>query len=238
MNASQRTAWAKDGVFVVSSALDATSVKALRAVLLSRTADASDYIHPGTDSVLAFGVPEDVKDTKWGGRRPGSGLLSLSPAIVELVAHPAVLPCLRDAFGTGVPFRLDHDYSFLLRSNSASATMGTQRGGLHGSLQAETITCVWELEDVAAHDGGFAAVKGSHRADFQWPFNPEQPGWRSPPYPTGTSHVEANAGDVIIFTERLTVSAQPHRPHPKSTLCVLMPFGSLFDRCSDRMHLR
>ena len=201
MDPSQRRAWAEDGVFVIRNALDTDSVQALRAVLRARTADASDYIRPGSDTVLAFAVPEDVFDTKWGGRRPGSGLLSLSPAIVALVAHQAVLPCLQEAFGAGVPFRLDHDYAFLLRG---SAT-GTQRGGLHGSLGANHITCVWELEDVTAHDGGFAAVKGSHRRDFDWPFDPKESGWRRPPYPAATSHVEAKAGDVILFDEQLTV---------------------------------
>ena len=204
-------------MFVIRNALNEDSVQALRAVLRARTADASDYIRPGSDTVLAFAVPEDVLDTKWGGRCPGSGLLSLSPAIVALVAHPAVLPCLQEAFGAGVPFRLDHDYAFLLRGTPAT---GTQRGGLHGSLGANHITCVWELEDVTAHDGGFAAVKGSHRRDFDWPFDPKESGWRRPPYPAATCHVEAKAGDVILFDEQLTVTH-----HSKVLQAPVAPFA-------------
>ena len=209
MDDVQRAAWAEDGVFIVRGALSPASVDALRAALLARAADASDYILPGTRSVLAWAVPEDVRDTKWGGRRPGSGLLSLSPAMMELVAHPAVLPCLTEAFGAGVPFRLDHDYAFLLRAIAAgAAAVQRQRGGLHGvrGPGSATITCVWELEDVTAHGGGFAALKGSHRRDFKWPFDPAaESGWRSPPYPAETAHIEAAAGDVLVFTEDLTV---------------------------------
>ena len=64
MDPSQRAAWAADGVFVVRNALDAASVEALRDLLRSRAADASDYIQPGSDACLAFAVPEDKRDTR------------------------------------------------------------------------------------------------------------------------------------------------------------------------------
>ena len=154
MDAGQRAAWAADGVFVIRDALSADDIRALKELVHARTAQASTYIHPEPDArgvlpVLSWGVPEDVKDL-WGGSRPGSGLLGWGAPMVSLVAHPRALPCLQEAFG-GRDFRLDHDYVFQL-SGSAE---GTQRGGLHGSLNTETITCVWELSDVTEADGGF-----------------------------------------------------------------------------------
>ena len=89
--------------------------------------------------------------------------------MMELVAHPAVLPCLTEAFGAGVPFRLDHDYAFLLRAIAAGAAAAQrQRGGLHGGPGSATITCVWELEDVTAHDGGFAAFRQRDQIGRCW----------------------------------------------------------------------
>ena len=154
MDAGQRAAWAADGMFVIRDGLSADDIRALKELVHARAAQASTYIHPGPDArgvlpVLSWGVPEDAGDL-WGGNRPGSGLLGWGSPVTSLVAHPRALPCLQEAFG-GRDFRLDHDYVFQLRGSAE----GTQRGGLHGSLNTETITCVWELSDVSEADGGF-----------------------------------------------------------------------------------
>ena len=83
MDAAKRAAWEADGVFVVCNALSATQVLDLDALLEAHVALAEasgrtiygNQRSPATGllPVLAFAVPEDVNDDRYGGNELGSG---------------------------------------------------------------------------------------------------------------------------------------------------------------------
>jgi hypothetical protein len=100
MDAAQRAAWEADGVFVVCNALSATQVLDLDALLEAHVALAEasgrtiygNQRSPATGllPVLAFAVPEDVNDDRYGGNELGSGMLSWGAPMLDLVACPTV----------------------------------------------------------------------------------------------------------------------------------------------------
>lgn len=217
MDAAQRAAWEEDGVFVVREALSPSALAELNTLVDAQLAEAEGWAESpvwvprqrdskGVLPLVAFGVPEDVNDLRWGGNASGSGLLSWGPPVLALLDCPVVLGCLREIFADRGGPRLDHDYCHVIR-RSADQPSGTVRGGLHGALSSEHVTCVFELNDVAPPERGFAAVQGSHRPGFVWPFEVDEERceeeevvgrWRLPPYPPETAAVHALAGDCII----------------------------------------
>ena len=217
MDAAQRAAWEEDGVFVVREALSPSALAELNTLVDAQLAEAEGWAESpvwvprqrdskGVLPLVAFGVPEDVNDLRWGGNASGSGLLSWGPPVLALLDCPVVLGCLREIFADRGGPRLDHDYCHVIR-RSADQPSGTVRGELHGALSSEHVTCVFELNDVAPPERGFAAVQGSHRPGFVWPFEVDEERckveevvgrWRLPPYPPETAAVHALAGDCII----------------------------------------
>jgi ectoine hydroxylase-related dioxygenase (phytanoyl-CoA dioxygenase family) len=131
----------------------------------------------------------------------------------ELLSHRSVMPVLLEILGDG--FRLDHVYGIVM-------TAGTEGHVLHGGSATDvthfyrhhngTIRCgltvvSWQLTDVGEGDGGFAAIPGSHKANFPTPRDVA----RLEKDLGVVRQVTAKAGSAVIFTEALTHGTLPWR---------------------------
>jgi hypothetical protein len=107
--------------------------------------------------------------------------------------------------------------------------------GLHGGPTSHHITAVWELVTVPRGGGGFGCCPGTHTnagndrlqqapapggagAPKQWRDHPYREGWVQSPWTTKHAEwppatpvhrVEAHAGSVILFTEKLKHGTVP-----------------------------
>lgn len=141
------------------------------------------------------------------------GFLAWDPAMLALIDHPRVHPYLDEWLGVG--YRLDHYYGITAATGSPLTPL--HLGGApyvpvtdyqfrDGTSRCGLTVVTWALTD--HHDGGFACIPGSHKANL--------------PPPNDYVHlragqdeavvtVEMNAGDVLIFTEALTHGTAPWR---------------------------
>jgi hypothetical protein len=122
--------------------------------------------------------------------------------------------------------RLDHDNIHFHPAHAGGcgqpdteeATRKRQESGLHGGPTAHHITVVFELKSVGPGEGGFGCLPGSHRPEhnellertlpdgwrFSWcdtPWTQVLADWPLDQVPI--DRVEAQACDVIIFTEKM-----------------------------------
>lgn len=178
----QRYAFDVQGYLLLERALDARTVRRLRAAV-----EAQPLPRPGADI---------------GSQRFGQGgqMFTWDPAFAELIDHPWVLAVLGDLIGPHV--RLDHAYGIVMAPRTAGL-------GLHGpaepfdpaqywlprmgALRSGLLTFSWSLVDGAAGQGGFGCIPGSHQA--------------SVPLPPGAEslvvQVPQPAGSLLVFTEAL-----------------------------------
>ena len=119
-------------------------------------------------------------------------------------------------------WRLDHDnmhYKAGYRDNGDLSPPGD--GSLHGDISNHHITAIYELVDVGPGDGGFCRIRGSHRPDFRFDDGADlptrdqtDPQWREPiagewPPELGVVRVEGQAGECIVFSEKLKHATVP-----------------------------
>ncbi|MBT4139692.1 MAG: hypothetical protein HOE48_17365 [Candidatus Latescibacteria bacterium] len=142
------------------------------------------------------------------GRPLLSGLLDLPDPYNEpfrkMIAHPAVVARLNWMKGGG--YRADGATVFCAVEGTSghalhdgNEPMSPSRGYYfkNGRSYAETITITWQLRDVEAGLGGFAAVPGSHKTQYAMP-----PGIRTCDDTMGLVVQPAmKAGDVLFFMD-------------------------------------
>jgi hypothetical protein len=143
-------------------------------------------------------------------------LLDWGPAFLDLIDQATVTPILAAILGP--KFRLDHEYADLIRRGKGP--IGTRlHGGAtpfdpaqyylvrEGQIHSGLVVVAYNLRDVNPGDGGFAAVPGSHKANYQFPAE-----WVELDVPGGRPFVNAvtgPAGTAIIFTEAMTHGTLP-----------------------------
>lgn len=127
---------------------------------------------------------------------------------LNLMDHPKLLPYLVELIGPRV--RADHDYCIFMQPGAAGHDI---HGGpmlyesdhwFHyrdGIMRNGLTVATWALNDVAAGDGGFVCVPGSHKSNFARAIPKEvlQQQYR----PDYVVQPELKAGDVLVFTEAL-----------------------------------
>ena len=146
-------------------------------------------------------------------------LIAWGGTYVDLIDLPAIAPYLEALLGPN--YRLDHDYIKIDSAAHASrlylhgggqgaggATdlVGPTDGGQcyyrysNGRFYNGLVAVGFELDTVPPGAGGFACVPGSHKVNFELPAD-----WKTShtqaDMPPCVARVEAEAGDVIIFTE-------------------------------------
>jgi ectoine hydroxylase-related dioxygenase (phytanoyl-CoA dioxygenase family) len=137
-----------------------------------------------------------------------------SPAVRRLVDHDRIRPYLEGILGPD--YRLDHDYADLIRRGRGPIGCFLHGGGTpyspieyydfrDGEPRSGLAVAAINLRDVGPEDGGFAAVPGSHKANYALPEE-----WkdleRMQPF---VRRVTGPAGTVVVFTEALSHGTLP-----------------------------
>lgn len=229
---TMRDTFARQGYVVVPDVLNQQQLDELNQVydehILNREEMRS---RRGTDKQNRFSIRK--RDTFETTDRHGNtyeGRRFWSKAYRDLIDNETMLPILEEVLGdpawghapAHLPaelrplFRLDHDNVHFRPGRKPTDGPDTGRGGLHGSPENWHVTCVYELKTVGPGDGGFGCVVGTHKpaneqkllnieGDWKWNFCNTQwtsqlPNWDQD---VPVHHVEAKAGDCILFTEKL-----------------------------------
>jgi ectoine hydroxylase-related dioxygenase (phytanoyl-CoA dioxygenase family) len=131
-----------------------------------------------------------------------SSLLDVHPDFASLMDHEAILPYLRAFVDDKV--RIDGAYALVklpgedveLHARPQSPRDGTGwYHVLHGEITSGLTGIQWALTDTPPGTGGFRCIPGSHKANFEVPFELLE---------GDAEDVPVQAGDVVIFTEALT----------------------------------
>ena len=204
-----------------------------------------DQLNCTMDAKIAESCPIDMRTHRF------VGLLRWDSAYRNLIDNPSVVPYLEELLGE--QFRLDHDYSDIIRAGKGP--IGTTLHGAgtpfnpsmyyrfaNGQMHNGLTVVAYNLKDVNSGDGGFGCVPGSHKSNYCFPDE-----WRelenSQPFIT---HITGPAGTAIIFTEALTHGTLPwhgaderrtlfykYSPHPVSWAASYYD-DTVFNDLSDR----
>lgn len=163
-------------------------------------------------------------------------LLDWGKPFRDLIDNPTVTPTLEGIMGP--LFRLDHEYGDLIRRGKGPIGTRLHGGAVpfdpaqyyvvrQGQIRSGLAVVAYNLRDVGPEDGGFAAVPGSHKAEYQFP-----PDWielDTPDPRPWLRRVTGPAGTAIVFTEALSHGTLPwtgagerrtlfykYSPHPSS----------------------
>ena len=138
-------------------------------------------------------------------------------ALEHLTMHPAVWPIIKEMTGNkpclcrGNLMVDTHEHTpFPLHGGGVGHTMilGNNADGINsprgfgdpGTLYCELFDVFWYLTDVNPGDGGFIIVTGSHKAEFELPY--EQGVYETAEdLPDGVVNITPKAGDCIISPE-------------------------------------
>ena len=152
--------------------------------------------------------------------KSGEGKLHIGPVrqwaepFRRLINHPRIMPYLAELLEKN--FRLDHEYAIIMDPESGPLRLhggGTpyrsdqsyhfHNGRIHNGL----VTVSFALTDVNPGDGGFCAVPGSHKSNFEFPKDLVHQSKTGP----WLVRVPLRAGSALIFTEALTHGTAPWR---------------------------
>jgi len=146
-------------------------------------------------------APEQITDAD-DRDRALSWLFAVHWDFASLIDHDAILPYLREFVDEKV--RIDGAYALVklpgegveLHARPQSPRDGTGWYHVHhGTITSGLTGIEWALTDMPSGTGGFRCIPGSHKANFDLPFETLE---------DDAEDVAVNAGDVIIFTEALT----------------------------------
>ena len=212
MTDQERYFWDLSGYLVVPGVLDRSEIDAANAAIDHHAGS----IQLGSDNRLAG----DSRSLRGTGRPTMHGLLRLAPPHCDpfrsMLAHPAVVMRLNAMCRPG--FRLDHGplliagmkgtEGFTLHGAGEPFLLSVGYHGRNGMSYCAGVTVQWQLRDVAAGDGGFACVPGSHKSRY-----PKPDGVRTADDHRGTVVQPAmRAGDVLFFMDgALTHGTLPWR---------------------------
>ena len=145
-----------------------------------------------------------------------SWLFDVHDDFAALLDHETVLPYLYEFVDEAL--RIDGAYALVklpgecvpLHARPQSPRDGTGWYHVHQGQITSGLTGVeYALTDMPAGTGGFRVVPGSHKANFELPFEEMD---------SYAEDVPVSAGDAIIFTEALTHGSRWHGPGPRRVL--------------------
>jgi hypothetical protein len=188
------------GFLILRGVIDRSLVEALdRAVVENEAVDHDERWADGLPIVTAGHF---IKDTNVENQVRLNGLPRLDPIFDQLIAHPAILPYLKEFIGEPQ----------LVNTWSISKYAGRQATGWHNGLPTEEYTVrdglirspmlnvVTMLTPNHPGDGCFTVIPGSHKKNFTIDQRWKTAGLDTP----GAIEVTGDPGDVMIFTEALT----------------------------------
>ena len=148
---------------------------------------------------------DEVSGTLPGGGagEEGAGFLEWGQAFTKVLDHPKVMPVLRMIIGDG--FRIDHFWGAWANAGAKALHL---HGGVvpfvqtdyyyvrEGKIRSGLTNMAWNLADSGGELGGFMALPGSHKSNFEVPDE-----IREATEGYGIDVPEVKAGSVSIFTE-------------------------------------
>jgi hypothetical protein len=184
----------------------------------------------GADEVARFNAhldrltPEEIGDPD--ARDRGlSWLFDVHADFAALMDHAVILPYL--AAFVDEKLRIDGAYALVklpgerveLHARPQSPREGTGWYHVRDGMITSGLTGIeWALSDVPSGSGGFRCIPGSHKANFDVPFEALD---------NDAEDVPVGAGDVIIFTEALTHGSRWHGPASRRVLIYKYCPGSV-----------
>jgi ectoine hydroxylase-related dioxygenase (phytanoyl-CoA dioxygenase family) len=226
LDPDQRYWFDVQGYLVLKNVLPDTLIDTLNQVLdRFETMDEANYPPP-----LSCGRPRDAHSLYL------SNVVEADPALYPLIDLPAVLSIVRDV-SLGL-FRLNHTYALY---HWGGAVTLPHMGGTpihpkasymcrNGEIFSMLTKVVYPLRNHDVDDGCFAAIPGSHKANFP------------PPTDRGAADeglvpIPAQPGDAIIFTEALTHgSFVNHSFRPRRSLYFCYSIGYMPDWTKYKLH--
>lgn len=204
-----------------------------------------DALSPAQVAVLNQLIDEQVR-LNHESEKPWSrfdGLLSWGKPFQNLIDHPRLMPYLLELLGQDL--RLDHEYMHIIRQPGTGPIGTFLHGGgtpydpcqyylfKHGRMYNGLTAVAYHLTDVAAGDGGFGCIPGSHKSNFPVPQvldNLDQPH-------ACIQEIPGKAGTAILFTEALThTTLYWQRAYERRTLFYkYSPYPSTWLRHSYRL---
>jgi ectoine hydroxylase-related dioxygenase (phytanoyl-CoA dioxygenase family) len=156
---------------------------------------------------------------------PGSGrrfrrMLEWGEAFRDLLDYGRIPAVLRDVLGCE-RFRLDHYYGIYMEAGGE--TLGLHGGGTphdpaeafdfrDGKMYNGLTVVAWNLTDAGPDHGGFCAIPGSHKSNYECPdgvLRGVESAAEPDDLPQSVVVPEAPAGSVVVFTEALTHGTAP-----------------------------
>ena len=201
---------------------------------LTRAQEAVDrYINtPPEDMPVGFGEQKKNDNHRWFHRGFG-----FDRALEHLTMHPTIWPIIKEMTGNkpclcrGNLMVDTHEHASLqLHGGISGQTMalGNKTDGIHsprgfgdpGTLYSEFFDVFWYLTDVNPGDGGFILVIGSHKAEFELPY--EQRTYESADeLPDGVVNITPKAGDCIVSPESIFHGSLQWKPKDRDRRFVV-----------------
>lgn len=189
------------GFLVLRGAIDRDLVEALDRAVVEN--EAIDHDESWADGLPVVHGQHFIKDTDVGHQIRLNGLPRLDPIFDRLIAHPAILPYLKEFMGEP---QLVNTWS-ISKYEGRGATVW--HNGLptyeytvrDGVIRSPMINVVIMLTPNHPGDGCFAVIPGSHKKNLDLDYQR----WGTAGLDTpGAIEVTGEPGDVMIFSEALT----------------------------------
>ena len=189
------------GFLILRGAIDRKIVDQLDQAVVEN--EAMDHDESWADGLPVVTGQHFIKDTNTEHQVRLNGLPRLDPVFDQLIAHPAILPYLKEFMGEPQ----------LVNTWSISKYEGRKASGWHhglpteeytvraGEIRSPMVNVVTMLTPNHSGDGCFAVIPGSHKKNFDL----DRERWGNAGMDTlGALEVTGEPGDVMIFTEALT----------------------------------
>ena len=189
------------GFLILRGAIDRKIVDQLDQAVVEN--EAMDHDESWADGLPVVTAQHFIKDTNTEHQVRLNGLPRLDPVFDQLIAHPAILPYLKEFMGEPQ----------LVNTWSISKYEGRKASGWHhglpteeytvraGEIRSPMVNVVTMLTPNHSGDGCFAVIPGSHKKNFDL----DRERWGNAGMDTlGALEVTGEPGDVMIFTEALT----------------------------------
>jgi len=160
-------------------------------------------------------------------------------ALEHLTMHPSIWPIVRELTGNkpclarGNLICDTHEHVPLHLHNGPGQTMrlGLNRDGANsprgfgesGTMHCDFFNIFWYLTDVQPGDGGLLLAPGSHKSEFEFPFQPLYDSVGD--LPKGIENIVPSAGDAVIMSEQVFHGSLQWKPQTRDRRLLVMRYA-------------
>lgn len=201
INQSQAQQWNEQGYFLLKDAFDADELAAVTAVIDPLEAKANEYLRALEDNRLFIARADELTFTLH--------IAAQDEVARDFARHPVFASLCLDLLGPDC--RLYWDQAVYKKPDCPDEFPWHQDNGYNFVAPQDYLTCWVPLVDATLDNGCPWVMPGVNRMGTlkHWP---TELGWECLKDSEGAVPVEANAGDVVVFS-----SLTPHRTGPNRT---------------------